>query len=588
MKSQVSLRSIARLTGLLSLVLLAACSTRKAEPKRDEPLPSSVTTGPGGSSSPSRALHYPASDFRVPPSPQPDVVPPRAGGTLRVAMAEDPPTLNSHAVGGPYFQWYGRLVWDNLVYRDADGQHTPWLAQSWEISPDGLTYTFHLRRDVTFSDGAPFNAEAVRINFDHMLDPATQSALAARYLGPYVRGEVVDEFTFRAHLSEPHAPLLDGLAQAYLGMYSPRVIRENPKSFASLSVGTGPYVLEKFTRQQGLILVRRPDYRWGPEYRGHDGPALFDRIEIDIVPEPFVRAGGLTSGQYDLVIDIAPQSAQSLRRDPRFIVSNRVRQGNPTRAITFNVERAPFDDVRIRRAVALATDKEAIAQLLGFGEFFVKTDFLGSATRHYDPDFQDALRYDPKAAELLLDEVGWTGRDSEGFRTREGKRLSAEVVFTESIIAPGASLISLKTDLKKVGFDLVLVQLPALQLTQLRQTGEYQAHGGGGWHTNTPDGLYILYHSREIITDTTFGQNTSRLRDSILDDLLARARRALDLESQRNLYSAAQKRLTEIVPGVPIYESQSLVAYRKELRGLLFDTSHNTVVLASAWLEKGD
>jgi peptide/nickel transport system substrate-binding protein len=571
---------------LLWLVLLflglPACSRSKASELEGDPLPSSVTRGPGGSSGPSRFLAYPERDFH--PA---DVRPPEErGGVLRVAIPDDLPTLNAHAIGGPYFQWFGRLVWDNLIYRDAEGNHTPWLARSWDISPDGRTYTFHLREDVTFSDGSKFNAEAVRINLDHMVDPKTKSSLAGRYIAPYRRGEVVDEFTFRAHLAEPYAPFLDVLAQSYLGMFSPQAILKNPSGLAAMPVGSGPFLLKEYKRQQGLIFERRPDYRWGPGYRGNIGPAYLERIVMDIVPEPVVRAGGLSSGQHDLVIDIAPQSAASLRENPSLVVSNRVRQGNPTRIITFNTQRAPFDDVRIRRAVALATDKQAIARLLGFGEFFLKTDFLCAPTRHYDPSFQEALGYRPAEAEKVLDEAGWVERDAEGFRTRGGQRLRAEVVFTESLAAPGAGLVSLQSDLKRVGFDLVLVHVPALKATEIRQAGDYQALGGGGWHTNTPDGLYILYHSGEIITDKTFGQNTFRLSDSVLDQLLSEARRTTESERQRQLYSAAQRRLTELVPGVPIFESQSLVAYHRRLRGLVFDTSHNTVVLSGAWLER--
>lgn len=574
--------------GLLSILLvvaLPACSRSQAKQLDGDPLPSSVTRGPAGSNAPSRFRSYPASDFQH-PSPRSRPPAGRPGGTLRVAIPDDLPTLDSHAVGGPYFQWYCRLVLDNLVYRDADGKPSPWLAKSWDISPDGLTYTFHLRSDVTFSDGVKFNAEAVLVNLEHMRAPATKSSLAGRYIAPYARGEIVDEYTFRAHLSEPYAPFLDVLAQAYLGMYSPKAIRENPKGLASMSVGSGPFVLERYARQQGLTFVRRPDYRWAPPFQRHEGPAPFERIRVDIVPEPFVRAGGLASGQHDLVIDIAPQTAAALRGNAELAVSNRVRQGNPSRAITFNVEKAPFDDVRVRRAVARATDAAAIAGLLGFGEFLLKTDFLCAPTRHYDPSFQDALRYDPQAASRLLDEAGWTGRDAEGFRTRDGQRLRAEVVFADSFQSPASTLVSLQSDLKRAGFDLVLVQVPALKLTQIRQAGDYQALGGGGWHTNTPDGLYILYHSREIITDTTFGQNTSRLSDSVLDELLTRARRAMDAETQKRLYAAAQQRLVELVPGVPVYESQSLVAYSRRLRGLIFDTSHNTVILSGAWLEE--
>lgn len=211
------------------------------------------------------------------------------GGTIRISAAADTGTLDLHAISHTNAQWLGRLIYDNLVYLDAEGKPTPWLASSWTISPDGKTYTFHLRNDVTFSDGAPFDAEAVRLNLEHMRDPKTKSPLAAAYIAPYASGRSIDRYTFEATLSQPYAPFLNVLAQSWLAMMSPKAIRERPETLASNPVGSGPFIVERYVRQQGISLKRRKDYGWAPPFIGHRGAAYADRIEVSFVPEPLIR-----------------------------------------------------------------------------------------------------------------------------------------------------------------------------------------------------------------------------------------------------------------------------------------------------------
>lgn len=503
-----------------------------------------------------------------------------------MSVQSDTGTLDLHAISHTNAQWLGRLVFDNLVYLNHEGEITPWLAKSWEISPDGKTYTFKLRDDVTFSDGAKFNAEAVRVNLEHMRDPATKSPLAAAYIAPYVDGRVIDEYTFEARLREPYAPFLNVLAQSWLSMQSPKAILERPKEIGQKPVGSGPFVVESYTRQQGISLVRRKDYNWAPDFLRHKGPAYLDRIEIVFVPEAMTRYAGLTSGEFQLTIDAPLQNAAAIRSDPRLVLDNRVRTGIPTTGLTFNTEKAPFDDVRVRQALAKAVDRESLARAIRFGEVRVKSDFLASNTRDYDGAFAGALAYDVAAAGALLDAAGWTGRDAEGFRTKDGKRLAAEVVMTDAGFQT-PTVVAVQSDLKRVGMDLKIVQLPLAQVTERRLANQYQALGLGVWHTNTPDALYILFDSNEISSDKRIGQNSARLRDPALDDLLGRARRTSDPAEAKSLYSQAQKRLTELVPSIPLFENHTVVAYSKGLKGLVFDTSHNTPVFTTAWLDGG-
>ena len=515
-----------------------------------------------------------------------ELSPGKPGGTLRVSTSSDTTTLDLHSISHGNSQWLGRILFDCLVYQDEQGTLSPWLAKSWDISADGKTYTFHLRDDVTFSDGEKFNARAVQVNLEHMRDPATKSPLAAAYITPYVDGRIVDEYTFEAHLREPYSPFLDVLAQSYLSMLSPRQILQAPKSIAEHAIGTGPFVLESYTRDQGLTFVKRTGYHWAPAVTRHQGEAYLDRLEVSIIPEPMIRFSALESGQSDFTVDAPTQNAQAMRSNPNLQMHTRIRKGNPFRSLTYNVDKFPFQDVVVRRAVAKAIDRDGLAWITGFGEYQPKGDFLAANARYYDPQFKDVLAYDVAEANRLLDSAGWQQRDAQGYRVKDGQRLAAQLATYESGAYPSSVAVAIQADLKKVGFELSIDMLPLAQLTERRYAGNFQLLGGGYWHTNTPDGLYILYHSHAISTPTFIGQNVGGFRDATLDEALTAARQSTDPVELTRLYRIAQQQLVNNVPAVPVFESYVLVAYRNAVKGLIYDTSHNTPVFTTVWLDQ--
>lgn len=556
---------LVRLALLASVLLLGACKPANEAPH------ASVANVHSNSDAPD--------DYR-------ELSPGKSGGTLRVSTSSDTTTLDLHSISHGNTQWLGRILFDCLVYQDEQGTITPWLAKSWDISPDGKTYTFHLRDDVTFSDGEKFNARAVQVNLEHMRDPATKSPLAAAYIAPYVDGRIVDEYTFEARLREPYSPFLDVLAQSYLSMLSPRQILQAPKSIAEHAIGTGPFVLQSYTRDQGLNFVKRTGYHWAPAVTRHAGEAYLDRIEVSIIPEPMIRFSALESGQSDFTVDAPTQNAQAIRNNPKLQMHTRIRKGNPFRSLTYNVDKFPFQDVVVRRAVAKAIDRDGLAWITGFGEYQPKGDFLAANTRYYDPQFKDVLAYDVAEANRLLDSAGWQQRDAQGYRVKDGQRLAAQLATYESGAYPSSVAVAIQADLKKVGFELSIDMLPLAQLTERRYAGNFQLLGGGYWHTNTPDGLYILYHSHAISTPTFIGQNVGGFRDAVLDEALTAARQSTDPVELTRLYRIAQQQLVDNVPAVPVFESYVLVAYRDAVKGLIYDTSHNTPVFTTVWLDQ--
>ena len=508
---------------------------------------------------------------------------PVEGGTLALSISAEPGCLDGHSISATQQQILGRIIYDNVVTLDEEGNVAPYLADSWDISEDGKTYTFHLKEGVTFSDGSPWNAEVLGQNLEHMRDPATKSPLAAAYIAPFVDGTVIDEYTFEAHLAHAYTPFLYNLAQSWLGMTSGKAITESPETLCQAPVGSGPFVVEDYNVGQSISYVKREGYTWGPDWLGYDGEAHLDGIEITVVPEAVIRYETLVSGQYDVTENVPPQNAAALEGNDAFVYENLIRAGSPY-ALSFNVSRAPFDDIRVRKAFVAAVDREAVTDSVGFNTYTAKDNFLSTATPYYDSTAEGQLVYDPDTANELLDEAGWTERDSDGYRTKGGTRLTVVVPTVESA-TPSALLIQLQGEVKKVGIEMRIDQYPQAQLSEIRYAGEYDGLAGV-WHTNTPDVLFIRHHSSEITGDR-IGQNSSYLSDPELDELLETSRGATDGDKAREAYSQAQHRLLELVPGLPLYENPSQWAYAKNsVQGVATDTSHPVPVFTKAWLER--
>ena len=197
---------------------------------------------------------------------------PVQGGTIIYGHAQEPPCLTGGWVQQAYV---ARQVLDSLVSQVDDGEIVPWLAESWKVSADQKTWTFTLKQGVRFTDGEPFNAEAVKKNFEYWLDPKIGNSTAVAYLGEYYEsGAAIDPYTFQLTLSKPYSPLLSALSQGYFGMLSPRNIAGAPRANCEQPVGTGPFIVEKWNHGENITFVRNPDYTsWPRNARTRARPA---------------------------------------------------------------------------------------------------------------------------------------------------------------------------------------------------------------------------------------------------------------------------------------------------------------------------
>jgi len=491
----------------------------------------------------------------------------RTGGRLVYGLTLSPSGIDPHINASAELGIPLTSVYDTLVYRKLDAsveakeQFVPGLAESWEISDDGLTYTFRLRGDVSFHDGTSFNAEAVRANIERIVNPDTGSQKAVFLLGPFDSVEVIDEYSVAIHLSAPYAPLLDGLAQVYLGMASPAALADWGKDYQFHQVGTGPFRFAEYVPNDHMTLVRNENYNWGPSIYDHPGPAYLDEIEFRFFTDPAGRALALEAGDADVMGELPPLDAARLRQDSDFVIMPTAIPGQPL-GLMLNTQRSPLDDVRVRQALLFATDRTTIAQALFAGESPPATGPLTAATFGYDPSLRERYPYNPDEARALLREAGWADSDGDGTLDQDSQPLILNaVLMTWGSVPEVAQLV--QSQWLEVGVALRSETLTYPAALEAAREGEYHIIPQN-FSGSDPDLLRTYYRSGEPF-------NWSKISDTALDDLLDKARSVSDPAQRAELYAQAQQRIMELALLVPIRDPINLNAASLRVRGLRFD-----------------
>jgi peptide/nickel transport system substrate-binding protein len=465
-----------------------------------------------------------------------------------------------------------RNTFDSLVSQDASGSFVPWLAQSWTISEDGLQYTFQLREDVTFHDGEPFNAEAVKANFDHVVDPKTASAQSASLIGYaeadgyYIGTEVLGEFEVVVNFRQPYAPFLQGLSLPQLGFYSPKVLEESADDLKAggpgITVGTGPFVLSQYTPNQELVFTANPDYNWPAQGSVHQGRAASDTLVIRILPETTSRVGAINQGEVDVAADFTPNMTAQLAED---VVVTSVELPGVPYSLYINEENGVFADQRVRQAFSIGFDAQSAIDSIYQGQFSRAWSILGPTTPNsYDSSLEETWPFDPEKAGKLLDDAGWTQRDSEGYRVKDGSRLSARWIAYTPVPDDRASLADfIQSDLKKIGFELIR---EVLEPAQYMESYIPRSFDLTDWSFSSPDADILRSHLR-----TGGFQTVSNVTKPQVDAWLDSAVATSDATARKSLYTTIQRWNSEEVLIVPLFVPSEITAMRDSVEGLTFD-----------------
>lgn len=299
------------------------------------------------------------------------------------------------------------MIYESLVNVDSEYEFRPGLAESWETSEDGLVWTLHLQEGVTFHDGSEFNAEVVKWWLEGM-----QEGVNSYMFESMEKAEIVDDHTIDLHFPAPFPNLLYNLsAPGFSGIMSKEAYEEYGDDFGTeYAIGTGPFMLEEWVQNDHLTLVKNPDHDWAPDWTGHTGPANVDKIIYRILPEDATRSIELQAGNVHLLLDTpAPRELPQYKDNPDYLYIE-----YPAFYIQFigmRVDNPFFSDIRTRRAIGHAIDRETIVRDVYQG--------LGRPTNTYLPSelggdkgvSEFAPSYDPEKAESLLAEVGWVPGD---------------------------------------------------------------------------------------------------------------------------------------------------------------------------------
>ncbi|MBI4279784.1 MAG: ABC transporter substrate-binding protein [Armatimonadetes bacterium] len=479
-----------------------------------------------------------------------------------------------------------RWMYSALVRFDERVEHVGDLAEGWEVSPDGCTYTFHLRKDVRWHDGHPFTAADVVYTAERMLDPATNFYFRNVLIvdGEPAKFTSRGEHTVQVRLAKPYAPLLSHLTPAWGSMFSvvPRHIleRDGDDAFEQHPVGTGPFKFGGTTRDGALALDANPQY-----FRG--APKLA-RVLVRFIPDNEERVQAFRDGQVDALIWPGRHftDEEARRHGGRFysVVSNTVMQWAP------NHRRPLFGDRRLRQALAHAIDKEAVVRA-AVPDAVIAHSPIGPACWAHEPDVP-IFAYDPQKAAGLLDEAGWRP-GAGGIRTRDGQPLRLSVIYSDdpwrfdlSVIAQG-----LRRNLRAVGVDLEVKPVtywggmkPAWRAMDFDTFIFYDTFYA------EPD-LYWSWHSAmprrpkgpgDAADLPQYGYGVTGYANPEADRLIVAARHAPDRAERRRLLSQAQKLMAEDVASFWLYYQALKIAVRDSVKGLseptIADPTHDLIV----------
>lgn len=458
-------------------------------------------------------------------------------GTVIVALDEGPQNLDPRIGIDATSERLDQLLFSSLLKRTPEFNVAPDLARSWDI-PNATTYIFHLRDDAYFHDGRRVTARDVVYTFRSLLDGSVQSTKVGTYR--IIESiEAPDSFTVVFNLKEPFAPFLWSLTLGAVGI----VPEGSAPNMGSKPIGSGAFKFVHYI-PDGEVVLERNDAYYGEK-------ANISTVVFKIVPEGIVRALELRKGTVDVALNVlSPDTVEVLRSEEDLTVMEA--PGTNYQYIAFNLRDAEFQDVRVRKAIAYAIDRERIIRHLWRNQAQPATGVIPPRNWTYAPNVT-AYSYDPERARQLLQESGRAGF-SFTFRTStdETTRLLATVF---------------QQQLKEVGIHMSIQANEPATFSADIEKGNFQAYSRR-WigANNDPDIFNLIFHSKMTPPN---GSNRGFYANPEVDRLIELGRRETDLEKRRAAYQEIQRIVAEELPYISLFYLDNVAVFNKRVEGMV-------------------
>ncbi len=493
---------------------------------------------------------------------------PVKGGNLVIGVDRETDTFDLYQMTWSAGQNY---VYDTLVTRDWDYKYAPGLAESWEVSSDGLTWTFHLQKGVKWQDGTPFTSKDVKQHFVTMIDPATAAANALDYswITSPDSMETPDDYTIIFHLKTPFPNLLFKICQSYGAIQSPAAYAKygpnGTKEYGTkIAVGTGSLKLKEWIPDDRIVLERNPDYNWGAPWLANRGPFYLDTLTYRLLPDSATRVAELETGNVQVLLNVPVEHYDRVSKMPNVQVIKEPAFG--LGYLAYNIDKKPFNDVRVRQAINLAIDRAALAKSVFFDLVQPAYGYLppGLAESYED---KNAMRYDVEAAKKLLADAGYPN----GFTCTLSTQNRTEHVRAAQALQPMLEAIGIKAEIvqyDEAGYGALLKA--SKQELFMR---EYS------W--DNADILQWFLESRQAPYP-----GHSHWKDAKTDQMIAAAENAVTPELRTQGYIELEKHLIEKAVWCPLWYPLSIQAIRTDLVGGYRAYPGGGDVFNDVWLKK--
>ena len=480
--------------------------------------------------------------------------------------------LNPHLYAGEMYAQ--EMLYETLVNITADG-YEGCLAESWDISDDGKTYTFHIRDGVKFSDGEVCDANAIKANFDEIIENKDRHTWL-EMMNLLVGVSAPDDKTFVIELSEPYYPLLTELGVTRpFAMISPKAMKDgSTKDGVNAYIGTGPYVLTDFVTDEYAVFEANENY-WGEQPK-------IKKITVKVIPDNQTRILALEKGEIDMIFGKNMIDADAINQytgNDKFTVS--LSDPTSTRQIVLNTTRDVLADKEVRQALQHATNKQAISDGIFYG-LEQPADTLFAKTVPYCDIDLEPYAYDVELAQSMLDEAGWVvGADK--IRERDGQKLNIDLLYNSDSVTEKAIAEYLQSEYQKIGISLNIHGEEEQSYRDNMKAGNFDMVFNICW--GTP---YDPQSSLAAMRAPVYGDYAAQLGledkadiDQAITDILV----STDETKRQELYTFVLTRLHEDAVYIPLTYECNKAIYRSDLQGFHFTQTQYEVPFADFYFE---